>query len=1384
MGKLLNLFKKTTLKTRVVSAVLSVTVLASAFVYFGNDKMGNVGAAESSKPYMEYIIDRILSGLQDDFTILEIVPDKCLSEFGYYVGDPEIENGLEENQTLLTEYYRNQGRYFYNGSWSVVDEWKAISTDFSNFGYELRFNSYTNLFEVKCPELFINNVIPSYAGILDGKINLNTVEANDLTIEDVNEADLIILSTSTHDQNTKLCYEKWSGESSNVFYTSTGSISDGKYYDTYQKVENEDGTVSYVPRDAKWESCEALLDVALLGRDLLLSDGTTKTIKTPIVIDNQQPKYLDTTGNLYKAMMIYRMLGAQKYTELKEGLQKTYVDVDGTVKEYINNFGLPTVALNGTTAWPSEGKIPVNEYFGITDSNIDTEEYFANPFRYPDRLADDYWIYNGDSVLIPVNISTTVRTGSGFEERVGSSPTAVNVLQYLLGAKDGQIVRFDYTMNVLEVQPSNSFDYDTFDKVKALGEKLLMSSVSTWTEENYRQYLNVDCVSTNALNGMTDDLLATYDMIIIGENTDLLTKDTNGNTIYNDRNLNGYIYLAYGDLSKLGTSYLGYLPSEYEKLTPAASGVVTLDESTKYMWTDNVYDALTAAGGTGKRFVLKNMHEYYKIGGVYKPYNSYNSSTGELYLNYELGNTRSSDNDITDITKEKLVQFAKSGKPIVLGESLYNVDGSKIYPTSDLFDLLKKYDQRDENGDRIYSIVRQSRIGGAVLYRNNGLPTIEMIDKPAEPAYANGVITSFGSRDLHYKFKITGQMGATYRVKLLVDKNSDGVFKDVEAGLPDDRNELYYAERVTLSGENYTEYIIDSKLAENFVGILSWKIEVIQLDEAGNETAYATSVKGFSAIKNEQAQVIRVLQVVPDAVTTQNGGTCTLNLATNTDFVNLLNAVEDEVGYDIIIESKTAEEFEALYEADAAGSNKYTRGVDIDTERDKLRSYDMVVLGFADIYGSNDISNANGALDNILDFIDIGKAVLFTHDTLSWIASPNYTTANVGGSAHVALWNTYKVKADGSTVGNNAGFFSASITNELRSIVGMDKYGITMSEDERDGKEKPYYDSQADAPKYTTQSADGKYYVSELQGFTAWNAYRGSYIKTFLSEYQLWGNNGLYSIIPYTNTEQYSHDLWTTTKVARLNEGAVTMYPYAIDENLTVATTHAQYYELDMEDDDIVVWYTLSDDGSGQAGYYECTEKDAGNNYYIYSKNNITYSGAGHSTMNSEMELKLFVNTIVKAIAGGNNAPVLTVTNGAKGDGGIYFVYTNSADFASTYEIDILATDLDLVSLEATNGNVDLVGNFKEAYVYWVKPDGTEKLIKTFDSTNPLKNGIVRKLTLEETSLNWDELEQIEDLVEETDGGYAQFRIVVSDWLGASDEVSVRMVERNLFELD
>ncbi|MBY9077580.1 DUF5057 domain-containing protein [Paenibacillus sp. HN-1] len=126
----------------------------------------------------------------------------------------------------------------------------------------------------------------------------------------------------------------------------------------------------------------------------------------------------------------------------------------------------------------------------------------------------------------------------------------------------------------------------------------------------------------------------------------------------------------------------------------------------------------------------------------------------------------------------------------------------------------------------------------------------------------------------------------------------------------------------------------------------------------------------------------------------------------------------------------------------------------------------------------------------------------------------------------------------------------------------------------------------------------------------------------------------------------------TSKTVTPVNDGLLTQFPFylsTLDTGNTptniitpaVATTHNQYYTLNLEDPTIIPWYNIT--GGGR------DVNDSWNHYYTYSKGNVTYSGTGHifGTSSTEKfpvwEQKLFVNTMYRAYIGSNHKPEITV---------------------------------------------------------------------------------------------------------------------------------------------
>ena len=80
----------------------------------------------------------------------------------------------------------------------------------------------------------------------------------------------------------------------------------------------------------------------------------------------------------------------------------------------------------------------------------------------------------------------------------------------------------------------------------------------------------------------------------------------------------------------------------------------------------------------------------------------------------------------------------------------------------------------------------------------------------------------------------------------------------------------------------------------------------------------------------------------------------------------------------------------------------------------------------------------------------------------------------------------------------------------------------------------------------------------------------------------------------------------------------------------------------------MVVWYCLGGRlGNGvtkQDTIYSMSPNDVSNNYYIYNKGNVTYTGMGHGGNASTVdEAKLFINTMIASYSAGLKEPRLTI---------------------------------------------------------------------------------------------------------------------------------------------
>lgn len=598
-----------------------------------------------------------------------------------------------------------------------------------------------------------------------------------------------------------------------------------------------------------------------------------------------------------------------------------------------------------------------------------------------------------------------------------------------------------------------------------------------------------------------------------------------------------------------------------------------------------------------------------------------------------LGSFRGSGNDMTNQQYLELMDFVKSGYPVVLADSLVE-DGYASKKTVDDSSYYYKF---------IEAALPYSNVSTVSELKNTDLSFFAKLSKPVIEFTENGrpaevpridEVTSSGNigyltgENLRYEFTIKNDSDAypvnsTYNCELFFDLNFDGNLSKLEEQgkymqIQDEAGNVLSKTDGVYQLQLGKKYILTRKIPDDYFKVITWKLQIT----SNNNSSVRTSVIGYSKRQGKTPQTINVLQIMPEVIKDDKYSLSNWNLQSEwgtpgSKFHELMAKVKD---FQLNIETIDVKKYSAEYKAYMDYKNDKTGTV---TEaKDPLKDKQMIILGFGDVY--QNISNNNGEVDAIVKFIEDGKSVIFTHDTTSSInwdyrefaqGSRNPRTENDKSICDSFLWWTVDRKDWGY-----------SLNTLFRSISGLDRYGITNTKATsikngdttisvllKRGQMLTANDSNVDFE-----------YMQEMSGDVAYMTNSGrskSYMQT-----QGYTNNQLINNNPDVNL---------ATKV---NDGAITQYPYRLPEDgtLAVASTHGQYYQLALEKDkdingvsdgknDIVVWYCLGN------GVYADSPNDVRNNYYFYSRGNVIYTGVGHRTVNNEQEIKLFINAIVAA---------------------------------------------------------------------------------------------------------------------------------------------------------
>lgn len=759
--------------------------------------------------------------------------------------------------------------------------------------------------------------------------------------------------------------------------------------------------------------------------------------------------------------------------------------------------------------------------------------------------------------------------------------------------------------------------------------------------------INITHMTSSEFVGHIDDINTEYDAIYFGDSYDNWNFLRNGD-LTNGKQVSLYAHaggIFGGDADGEQTGHL--------KTTTRLLGLLDID----YAKDDN--------GNT--YFARKKSKNEYTI---------YSSKNAELKTDLRLllspnagypicnkiGRMRGSGNDITEQQVKQLKAFVSSGYPVIIGDGLLNDDGtvktSVVDSSSYMYEFLNDAVNKEKNRANVMSKKEADSKQNLNFFFYMAKPKLVFDEMPPEPkrlttdgtnsTYTYNKEAGMGTlgqdeEGLSYTFTIKNDSEissatATYNCELFIDLNFDGNLSSKEEQseymqIQDEKGNVVKKENDKYHLKIGKKYTLTRKIPKDYYKVITWKIQI-----SNNEnSSIRTSRMGFAKRKAEKKQEIKVLQIYsedppvyvdgkPNTAYYQwdsNKNTWKKSLAGVTwylkqddEFQKMLAEVDD---FKITIDEMVTRKYEDAYKAN----------------KKMLDEYQMIIIGFADGFGIDNISNKDGAVTAIRKFIEDGKSVIFAHDTTSFVNTPEdvlRTSAAGSDSNVVALYNpNVSGQLDPMQGAWNWGY---SLNTFLRASVGMDRYGITSDEP---------ITVNGNSSTVSTELKKGNDLIKQENQTKGNDIYE--IIKNKVSDMAyVFGNKKTSSFM----TQGYANNVlgagnYYTWHVSKVNEGAITQYPYHTSDLISTTQTHSQYYQLAMEEDsdqdganDIVVWYCLGYQ-SGDNGVYQQSPNDVRNNYYFYSKGNVIYTGVGDTGEPAKTgkitkeEKQLFVNAIVAA---------------------------------------------------------------------------------------------------------------------------------------------------------
>lgn len=1337
----------------------------------------------------------------DNYVILEIVPDAAYKQFGYLqAGSEPVDifkvskegnakniaavagDGVELVSQITGVQYKTLEAIY--GDEKMSNNFVKVVTGAGAYAKQTRY------------ELKSKNDFPLNKNLLQDKFK-------DL-LDDKGVDDIQIVSVTSGDLNSaELSKVKALFKAADVVILNQSYVKEAKsqHQELVQYVSGADGGKTFADNDLDWDVVNTLFTVVSSKKDpgSLIMDSTIysnalsasgKKVTTNQYKLNREVKYKDgkfnssykkvgddglfsktndvagsdksaSNNNTYKLFLMSMFRDPIEFYNLF--VESELIDDKG---KYQLQAGDAATYWNTYTFLPCKGDLAGDGGFSAADS-----AYWTNEMAIALSLPDNKNYINCNIVSWDTGNTSFIKGITDKHSFTNSvkSDSKDYTLQSLISDElqdytpkanvDGK------TYKVLELQPAKGYDLSPV----AIERMIPYTSYSTDSSIT----LKITKMTTAEFIGRTEDLTSAYDMIYIGNNTDGLWKK-DGDTYYgkNNDDMTGVIYAHVG--AKVNFNY-------------------------------------GSAGHTSS--------------------SGASSSNGyALFKEGESGSLRYSGNDITKLKRNELETYLGTKLPVVVASGLCSDAASSSpklfnFPSYNNMCQFLKYNKAQlMDLDFNYRTASAKALEEQLTRLTITKPAMEVTTVSSSGGSYSGdalkktVKFTFNStsadRRITFTYRIEDEgQGEPYTMEFYVDKNADGRFVSTEK----------VGSRSTRAGSAQS---YSFSMNTNYRGAFTWKIVVypnsnktLKCSQEGYATISFSDISTGKKVKVLQVQAVKESRA-KHATDWGYNKAQQVNLRDDSEFKTLFDQIRSD--YDITIDVINLQEF--TYGADGSHSNGYWKDSkgDVHSRSGLIQDYDMIIFGFADSYRDLEFNNTSIAKD-VDNYIAAGKSVLFTHDLTSQI---NNTNTQIMNEEDAEKSGKYMEATNGlgfnqwmrDRMGMNRFDQDVRVSSTKASKAydtmtsGTDKYGFTYTALMQYSNFRRAWSG--DVSTINSAVKEKGFYGPYKNLLISLNTNNAGWPDIFSGHYseQASDENG--------RTASYSGNTgiqgYGTNYITNVNNGQITSYPFDLsgetscitsDGRYKIALTHGQYYQLNMEDEEIVCWYALSDQNAKGQGWYSTSPNDVSNNYYIYNKGNVTYSGVGHSNSSAmtSFERKLFVNTIVAALRAGVEGPGATITNGfnvPEGGEDCYVVYAD-------VDVDSEASEWNKnenVEFYLTDDGTDKDKVF--AAIEWLQDDGTYKELthsemssmgisikETSASAAPVATSYTRP-----TDSSTHQVYKV-DKTDESSGnikGYIlkvprkylkdqttrKFRIMVYDDKGAIGYLNGALIRRPMFRLD